>query len=69
MQAGILKQSESLHEVLEERCPCGIYLVKIPWYVLEVDNPKFQILKLLKLSPWAKLESLAVKLPKVHLSF
>jgi hypothetical protein len=46
MQAGILKQSESLHEVLEERCPCGICLVEIPWCVSEVNNLKFQILKL-----------------------
>jgi hypothetical protein len=69
MQARILKQSESLHEVLEVRCPCGICLVEISWCISKVDNPKFQILKLLKLSPWAELKSLAVKLAEVHLSF
>jgi hypothetical protein len=69
MQAGILKQIEPLHEVLEERCMCGICLVEISWRVSKVDNPKFQILKALKLSLWTELKSLEVKLAKVHLSF
>ena len=69
MQAGILKQSESLHEVLEMRCLCNICLVEISWCVSEVNNSIFQILKLLKLSSWAKLESLVVKLVEVYLSF
>jgi hypothetical protein len=69
MQARILKQSELLHEVLKVRYLCGICLVQISWCISEVDNPKFQILQPLKLSPWAELKSLAVKLTKEHLSF
>ena len=69
MEAGILKQIEPLHEILEDRCLCGICLVEISWCISKVDNPKFQILKVLKLSMWTKLKSLAVKLAMVLLSF
>jgi hypothetical protein len=66
MQPWILKQSESLHEVLEVRSPHAVRLVHVSRCVSEIDNSKFQVLKPLEVTLRTKHEFLSVKLPKVH---
>jgi hypothetical protein len=67
MQPWILKQYESLHEVLEVRCACAVRLVHVSRGVPKIDNSKFQVLKPLKDTSRTKLEFLSVELPKVHI--
>jgi hypothetical protein len=67
MQPWILKQCESLHEVLEVRCPRAVRLVHVSWGVPKIDNSKFQVLKPLEVTSRTELKFLPVKLPKAHL--
>jgi hypothetical protein len=67
MQPWILKQCESLHEVLEVQCPCTVCLVHVSRGVPKIDNSKFQVLKPLEVTSRTELEFLPVKLPKDHL--
>jgi hypothetical protein len=66
IQPWILKKSESLHEVLEVRCPRIVHLVHVSRCVSEIDNSKFQVLKPLEVTSRTKLEFLPVELLKVH---
>jgi hypothetical protein len=67
MQPWILKQCESLHEVLEVRCPRAVRLVHVSRGVPKIDDSKFQVLKPLEVTSRTKLEFLPVKLSKDHL--
>jgi hypothetical protein len=69
MQPWILKQCESLHEVLEVRCPRAVRLVHVSRGILKIDNSKFQVLKPLEVTSRTELEFLSVTLPKDHLLF
>jgi hypothetical protein len=67
MQPWILKQCESLHEVLEVRCPRVVYLVHVSQCIVKIDNSKFQVLKPLEVTSRTELEFFWIKLPKDHL--
>jgi hypothetical protein len=55
MQPWILKQCESLHEVLEVWCPRAVRLVHVSWGVPKIDNSKFQVLKPLEVTSRTEL--------------
>ena len=69
MQPWILKQSKSLHEVLEVWCLRVVRLVHVSRCVSKIANSKLQVLKPLEHTSRTELKFLSIELPKVHIPF